>query len=177
MSAKVIVAYGSKYGATAEIAQKIGDVLTAEGLEADIKPADQAGKPEGYSAAVIGSGVYYGRWRKPASRFVKSNQDSLAEIPVWLFSSGPTGKGDPLELTEGWRSPKALEGVIDHIKPLDTALFNGAIDDQKISGFEKFVIKKVKAPSGDFRDWDAIEAWARAVAGTLKEQGPQSTVP
>ena len=28
----------------------------------------------------------------------------------------------------------------------------------------------VKAPSGDFRDWNAITAWATAIAGELKEQ-------
>jgi hypothetical protein len=24
----------------------------------------------------------------------------------WLFSSGPTGEGEPVELTKGWRFPK-----------------------------------------------------------------------
>jgi hypothetical protein len=30
------------------------------------------------------------------------------------------------------------------------------------------VIKNVKAPVGDFRDWDSIIAWAASIVGTLK---------
>lgn len=167
MGTKVLVIYGSKNGATADIAIKIGDVLASEGLESTVLDADQAGDPSLYGAVVIGSGVYYGRWVKQAVKFVKDKEDSLAGMPVWFFSSGPTGEGDPLELTSGWRSPKALESSIEKIKPRDIAIFSGAIDDNNLSGFEKFVMKKVKAPSGDFRDWDAIEAWAKAIAGSL----------
>ncbi|MBN2168210.1 MAG: flavodoxin domain-containing protein [Actinobacteria bacterium] len=169
MSGKVLVVYGSKYGATSDIASKIGDVFASEGIEATVLPADQAGDPAGYAAVVIGSGVYYGRWVKQAVKYVKNNEESLAGIPVWLFSSGPTGEGDPVELTKGWRSPKSIEGSLDKIKPRDIAVFSGAADDTKLSGFEKFILKRVGAPSGDFRDWDAIEAWAKAIAETLKD--------
>jgi hypothetical protein len=31
------------------------------------------------------------------------------------------------------------------------------------------MIKNVKAPFGDFRDWEAIASWAKAIADTLKE--------
>jgi len=32
---------------------------------------------------------------------------------------------------------------------------------------EKWMIKNVKAPVGDFRDWDAITAWASAISDAL----------
>jgi hypothetical protein len=32
---------------------------------------------------------------------------------------------------------------------------------------EKWMIKNVKAPLGDFRDWGAINAWASAIADAL----------
>jgi hypothetical protein len=31
------------------------------------------------------------------------------------------------------------------------------------------MIKNVKAPLGDFRDWDSITSWATAIADVLKE--------
>jgi hypothetical protein len=40
-----------------------------------------------------------------------------------------------------------------------------------MSFFEKWIIKRVKAPVGDFRDWNAIADWARSIAGVLKENG------
>ena len=38
MSKKVLVVYASKYGATAEIAEKIGKALLHAGFDTDIKP-------------------------------------------------------------------------------------------------------------------------------------------
>jgi len=169
MGIKVLVTYGSKYGATAEVAEKIGQVLTEKGLDADVKPADDVGELSGYSAIVVGSAVYYGRWRKPAVKLLKKNEEALAALPVWLFSSGPTGEGDPVEIASGWLTPKALQPVIDHIKPRDVKLFGGMVDVEKLGSLEKTAIKKVEAPLGDFRDWDDIGAWAAGIAEALKQ--------
>ena len=35
------------------------------------------------------------------------------------------------------------------------------------------MIKNVKAPTGDFRDWDAISAWAMGIAAAVKGEGRQ----
>ena len=52
METRVLVAYATKYGATAGIAEKIGQVLQEAGLAVDVKRADQAGDPAGYQAVV-----------------------------------------------------------------------------------------------------------------------------
>jgi len=173
MEGKVLVAYGTKYGGTAEIAEKIGQVLREAGLHADVLRADRVSDVSPYHAVVLGSGVYIGRWRKEAAKLLKSNEQALAERPVWLFSSGPTDEGDPVELTEGWRFPKALQPIVDRIQPRDIAVFHGVMDEKKLNVFERWVIKRVGAPLGDFRDWDAITAWAAAIADALKEASPR----
>jgi menaquinone-dependent protoporphyrinogen oxidase len=165
--AKILVVYASKHGATAEIADKIGQVLRQAGLQVDVLPVDRAGDLAPYEAVVLGSAVYYGQWRKEAVAWLTANETLLAGRPVWLFSSGPTGKGDPLELAQGWRFPTKQQPLADRIKPRDIALFHGALDANKINFFEKFVLKNVKAPTGDFRDWAAITAWAEAIAAAL----------
>lgn len=109
MDNQVLVAYASKYGATAEIADKIGQVLRQAGLQADVLPTRRVSDLTPYQAVVLGSAVYIGKWRKEAVKFLQANEVVLAEKPVWLFSSGPTGEGDPLELTEGWRLPEKLQ--------------------------------------------------------------------
>jgi menaquinone-dependent protoporphyrinogen oxidase len=171
MSTRVLVAYGTKHGATAGIAEKIGEVLVQAGLSAEVLPVNQVEDINTYSAVVLGSAVYIGRWRKEAAKFLKANENTLAERPVWLFSSGPTGSGDPVKLTEGWRFPKALQPIADHIRPRDVALFHGAMSNDNLSSFEKWIIKKVKASVDDFRDWNAITSWAKAVAEELKKTG------
>jgi len=169
INTQVLVAYATKYGATAEIAEKIGQVLRQAGLRADVLPTDRVGDMTPYQAVVLGSAVYIGQWRKEAVKFLKANEMALAERAVWLFSSGPTGEGDPVELTQGWHFPKALQPVADRIRPRDIAVFHGAMDVNKLNFIEKWMIKNVKAPLGDFRDWEAITAWATAIADELKE--------
>jgi menaquinone-dependent protoporphyrinogen oxidase len=168
---KVLVAYASKYGATAEIAEKIGQVLCEAGLDTDVLPADRVGDLTPYKAVVLGSAVYIGMWQKKAATFLKANEKALAERPVWLFSSGPAGEGDPVELTQGWRFPKSLQPVADRIGPRDIAVFHGNVDIEKVNFIEKAAIRNVKAPFGDFRDWEAIAAWATGIADVLKEAG------
>lgn len=178
MDKQVLVAYATKYGATAEIAEKIGQVLGQAGLRTDVLPTDRVSDLHSYKAVVLGSAVYIGRWRKEAATFLKANEKVLAEQLVWLFSSGPTGEGNPVELTQGWYFPKALQPIADRIRPRDIAVFHGAINMKKLNLIEKWMINKVKAPLGDFRDWDAITSWAAAIADVLKEkvlaQGTQS---
>ncbi len=166
---KVLVAYASKYGATAEIAAKIGQVLHQTGLEVDILPVKTARDVKSYDAFVLGSAAYMFRWRADAVSFLKKNQNLLAERPTWLFYSGPLGKGDPLTLVKGQRFPKPLKPIIDHIQPRDMAVFHGFINMKKLNFFERFVFKKSPAMQGDFRDWDAIISWANSIASALKK--------
>jgi len=168
MDGRVLVTYATKYGATAEIAERIGQVLRQAGLDVEVLPAERVGNLLAYKAVVLGSAVYIGQWRKQAAAFLKANEKALAERPVWLFSSGPTGTGDPVELTQGWRIPKGLQPVADRIKPRDMAVFHGSANVEKMNFLEKWMLKNVKAPAGDFRDWEAITAWATAIADALK---------
>ena len=170
MEVTVLVAYATKYGATAEIADRIGQVLRDAGLRTDVLPVDRIGDLTAYKAVVLGSAVYIGQWRKEAATFLAANEKTLAERPVWLFSSGPTGKGDPAKLMKGWRFPEAQQPIADRIRPRDVAIFHGVLNMKKLSLAERLVVKGIKAPVGDFRDWGAIASWATAIADALKKE-------
>jgi menaquinone-dependent protoporphyrinogen oxidase len=117
---------------------------------------------------VLGSAVYAGQWRKEAAAFLETHEQALAKRPVWLFSSGPTGEGDPVQLMKGWRFPEALQPIADRIQPRDIAFFHGVLDTSKLSLPEKLIVKALKAPIGDFRDWEAITTWAEGIAAALQ---------
>ena len=165
---KVLVAYGTKHGATAQISEKIGTALSTAGLQVTVLPASEVGSVAAYDAVVLGSGVYAAMWRKPAVTLLKRYAEELAQKPVWLFSSGPTGDQDPLDATERWRFPTGLQPIADAIRPRDIALFRGAIDEAKLGLLDKFMVKAAKAPFGDFRDWETIRAWAGEIAAALQ---------
>jgi menaquinone-dependent protoporphyrinogen oxidase len=166
---RILVAYATKHGATAEIAERIGQVLRKAGLQADVISADRVDDLAPYGAVALGSAIYIGRWRKEVVRFLKANEQALAERKVWLFSSGPTDEGDPLELVDGREVPEKLQPIVDRIQPQDVVVFHGAMDADDLNFLEKFAIKNVGAPLGDFRDWEAIAAWAEKIADALKE--------
>lgn len=160
---KVLVTYASKYGSTAQIAEVIGQELRKREYEVEVKPVEQVGSLDGYDGFVIGSALYAGGWLKPAAEFLRSNLTLLAARPVWLFSSGPTGEGDPNEIMDGWTFPWDLTTVLEIIKPQDVILFHGNIDLDKLSFGEKMIIKSVKATVGDYRNWLVIRTWASLI--------------
>lgn len=70
MDSQILVAYATKYSATEEIAEKIGQVLRQAGLSADVLPAERVSNLSPYKAVVLGGAVYVGRWRKNAATFL-----------------------------------------------------------------------------------------------------------
>jgi menaquinone-dependent protoporphyrinogen oxidase len=165
---KLLVTYASKYGSTAEIAEVIGKELSKRNCEVEVKSVEQVGNLDGYDGFVVGSALYAGGWMKAAAEFLRSNLAVLASRPVWLFSSGPTGEGDPNEIMDGWTFPEDLAPVLETIKPRDVILFHGNIDLDKLSFGEKMIIKSVKASVGDYRDWLVIRTWASTLDLTSK---------
>ncbi len=167
MDSKVLIGYGSKNGSTEEIAQRIGDVLREVGLRVDVRRINRDTRLKSYSAAILGSSVYYGKWNRDVVHFLRTNEAELSRRPVWLFASGPTGTGQAEALAGGVMLPDAIKPIADRIAPQDVALFKGAISADKVNPFEWWVVNTVKAQVGDFRDWDRVDEWATSIASTL----------
>ena len=170
---RVLVAYSSKYGSTRGIADRIGDRLREAGHDVDVEPCDNVEFPEGFDAFVIGSAAYMFKWRKEARKFVKNNRELLAQRPTWLFSSGPLGTSrvdkDGNDVLAQAR-PKQFEEYEEELHPRGTMVFFGALDPDKLHGPDRIVHwmpENDALPAGDFRDWEAIDAWADGIAAEL----------
>lgn len=160
----LLVVYASKHGATAEIAERLGARLRHTRIRVDVVPASDDPDPAPYDAVVVGSAVYVGRWRRDAARYLRRHERALAERPTWLFSSGPTGEGDPAELLGGWTFPRDLETAKERIGPRGNALFHGVLDADGLGPVERWMISAVGAPRGDFREEGEIDRFASGVA-------------
>lgn len=167
MTETILVTHASKYGATAEIAEKIGEALRQAGLTVEVKEAKGIKDLSPYNAVVLGSAVYMGRWLKNAIKFLKTNRKALTSLPVWIFSSGPTGEGDPVEILRGWQYPGNIQASLDQIKPREVVVFHGNVEVEKISAIERKILENVGAATGDFRDWEVIKAWGQTIADEL----------
>jgi menaquinone-dependent protoporphyrinogen oxidase len=165
MTGQVLVAYASKYGGTAEIAEAIAAAMREAGVDAEARQAAEVTDLAGYRAAVVGSGVYAGRWAGDARKFVKKHRGELRAMPTWLFCSGPTGGTPETEALAAAAGP----GVMDRsMQKIDVgargyATFAGRVGDGMGGPFERFV------PKGDWRDFEQVAAWGRQIAGELAE--------
>ena len=159
----VLVAYSSKHGSTAGIATSIADRLNELGKVATARSVDDVSDLGGVDAVVLGSAVYAGSWMKEATAFAERYRDTLAGLPVWLFSSGPLGE----EIEDEQEQPKQLGELTETLSPKEHRVFFGALDKGKLGFSERMIVKAVKAPEGDFRDWDGIREWADQIAAEL----------
>ena len=92
----------------------------------------------------------------------------MAQKKVCAFVSGPAGDGDPVEGMQERLYPGKLQFVFDTIKPAETTAFHGNVDLTKLSGFENWVMEKLKAPEGDFRNRNAISTRVKGIAKQLR---------
>ena len=159
---KVLVAYASKMGSTAEIAEAIADQLRSHGLQVVTSPISTAPDPAGFDAVLIGSAVYTTRWLKSARRFLRAHEAVLAARATWLFESGPTG-----DLSERrHESPSAVIRLASDVGSPPVKVFGGNLDPARATTpIAKWVANSDMA--GDYRDWKQIRDWADEIAGRL----------
>ena len=160
---KVLIAFASRHDSTHEIADVLAQEMRVAGHSVRVREVDAVKEIEQYEAAVIGSAIYMGTWMPEARHFVEEHKDTLAKIPVWLFSSGPLGKDDGQPCTD----PAHLDEVMRATRAHGHRLFTGKLDRSSLGLGERLIATVVKAPDGDFRDWEAVRAWAREIAMAL----------
>ena len=172
MADRMLVAYASKFGSTAEIAQAVGTTMRNAGFEVDVQRAKDVHSLAGYRGVIVGSAVYMARWRREAVRLLRRRRHELADRDVWLFSSGPVAQPDaaPPEdaaAADRWTKPKRVEELAAEIGADEHVVFGGCVSDDRGGFLRKSMAAKLPADRRDDRDWHAIEAWATNVAVAL----------
>jgi menaquinone-dependent protoporphyrinogen oxidase len=165
-SPKVLVAYASKRGSTAEIAAAVADTLREAGLEVDHRKSGDVDNVSPYDAVVLGSAVYMKRWRGDAKHFLRKYSKQLAERPLWVFSSGPVGDPDQPEKPE-WMEPPKIVRAVENLGARDHVVFGGRLPADPHGPIEKAMVTGVPVEFRDRRDWDVIRAWAERIASEL----------
>lgn len=168
---RVLVVVASRHGSTAEIATALARGIgqsaagTATGVTAVATAAEQRPDPGAFDAVVLGSAVYAGRWLDAAREYASGHAAALRSRPVWLFSSGPIG------------APVVAEDEPHDVAPIATLtgarahrVFPGRLDPARLSFGERSVATAMRAPIGDFRDWDEVRAWAAEIAAGVASE-------
>jgi menaquinone-dependent protoporphyrinogen oxidase len=168
--AKILVAYGSKMGGTAGIAEAVAGSLRERGHQVTLLPAGEVPRKAVWAAAVVGSALYAGRWRSQAVRLLKRLARTGPTPKVWLFHSGPLGDehaDDPQPL------PKKVQALAERLGAPDVVTFGGRLAEEGAGSIARAMIRNGKG--GDWRQMDQAAAWGNAIADELAASAGTST--
>jgi menaquinone-dependent protoporphyrinogen oxidase len=173
---KVLVIYGTRWGGTVGVAEKVGGVLREERCDVDVIDARKSPLTlSSYDLFIVGSGIRADKWTRETVSFLEANAELLRAKKTALFVSCQMAD------REGEARDKAktlyLEKVAEQydLKPISLGFFGGFLDFHKSHGLLVDVFVRVNRNSlrkngldtskvRDTRDWSNIEVWARQVA-------------
>lgn len=172
MQDKILIAYASRTGTTAGVADRIGKTLTDLGVNVDVRRMQDIYDVSSYKSVIAGSAIQAGKWLPEAMEFIEKNQQSLVQKPFAAFlvcmtlAMPKAAEYRPTVAT--WFSP-----VRSLVKPVSEGLFAGALNLSQISSFSERLKFRLSImfgvwKEGDHRDWEAISDWAKSLGPLLK---------
>lgn len=151
-----LIVASSHHGSTREIAERVAEVLrTTQSVETVVEdPAGAAAWLDTAEAVIVAAPVYTGSFDAAAKHFLDSRRAELEDRALIILASG------------GAPAPSAaVRAQLDTYGAREVAYFRGALVEERLSWLEKLKLKISKNENfGDFRDWNAIEAWAKTLS-------------
>jgi menaquinone-dependent protoporphyrinogen oxidase len=192
---KILVAYSTNSGSTAEVAEAVAAELTRAGHAVDVRLMKDVVTVGGYDAVVMGAPMIFG-WHNQARQFVKKHQAELAvkktacfacamrltrsdrerlpQVSLTLDENLVADQSKPGSLTLKERFTTIgyyLNSMLPTragTQPVSVAFFNGKMEMFRLKWWQAaFVMVVVQATPGDYRDWDLIRSWGRSLSGLL----------
>lgn len=162
MGRRVLVTAASQQGTTADIAADIAEVLVRRELDAEYVRMADVDDLSQFDSVVVGSAVYLGQWLSEAHEFLVTYRDQLLTKEVWLFSSGPLGNGEAVSEVDSHALMALVHGR-------EHRVFAGALTRNDLPISERLLVTNLGLADGDYRDWNAIRAWADGVGREIAE--------
>jgi menaquinone-dependent protoporphyrinogen oxidase len=193
---RILVAYATMAGSTAEVAQAVGEEIANGGLQVEVLPINEVNDLQAYDGVVIGGPMILG-WHRGALGFLKKHRHTLQRIPLAVFvmamsltQTSEKGVGDvPVTLDENLPKPPAKAGSLTFkeryarlsnylrpilsatrpAKPVSVAVFGGRLEYGRLKWWAVlFAMLIIQAPAGDRRNWPAIRSWAAGLPQAFK---------
>ena len=167
--ARLLVAYSSRYGQAAKIAEHIAGVASRRGHQVavmDVAHETPGLYVEDHDAVIFGASVHVARHEPAATRFVQRYGGLLARVPSAFYSVSLSGSGQTPE------DAKTAQDYVDAFlaatgwSPASTATFGGAVPYSRYGFLVRLVMKRIARSHGletdrdlELTDWQAVEAF------------------
>lgn len=177
----IVILYGTRYGQTAKIAERMQEVLTAAGHAVPIACANTVLRNfslSEFDGVIIGGSVIAGRHQRYLEHFVQAHRDELNRMPSAFFSVSGSAAGS----TE--RDQANARRVLDEFlaktgwHPRAVATIAGAMAFTKYGVFTRMILKMISRKAGgptdasrdhEMTDWDQVARFASDFAASLPE--------
>jgi len=172
MQSSVLIAYATRGGSTAEVAQAVAAAMQEAGVPAEVLPVNQINTLTGREAVILGAPLYIGHFPREFHQFLRLHHEALHHMHPWLFVLGPT-RNVPKDF-EGARTQAEKE--LSHyawLHPADLHIFGGRWNTQDLP-FPFSLIRRIpgnplgKIPAQDIRDWVAIREWSLGIVRRIR---------
>ncbi len=183
---KVLIAYGTRYGATTGTAEEIAKVLQGEEFAVKVVNLKEEKVKDitEYELVIVGSGMKINMWTSKAKAFLNKFSGKLKKKKVAIFvSSGGRAlmeyKGEYDEInriTKKYLEDKASKYSLN---PISMNMFGGIWDYNQMGKIYRKALDAEKdnfIPAGfketepgvyDSRNWDEIRKWAKDLASKI----------
>jgi menaquinone-dependent protoporphyrinogen oxidase len=194
--AKILVAYATMSGSTAEVAQAVGEEIAKSGLQVEVLPISQVKDLQPYAGVVVGGPMIMG-WHRTALGFLKKHRADYRRIPLAVFvmamSLTQTGEtsvdGVPIYVDEKLPKPPEKAGRLsfreryarldNYLRPIIKAarpatpvsigVFGGRLEYGRLKWWGVlFAMLVIRAPAGERRSWPAIRHWAASLPAAFR---------
>jgi menaquinone-dependent protoporphyrinogen oxidase len=161
MSQKILVTYASRGGSTQGVAHTIGAELVKLGADLDMRYLLDVKDLKPYDVIIVGAPIRMGHWLPEAHHFISIHQQLLQQKKLALFVVSMTMHEDTSANRQ--KVLDMLQPTLALVKPMDVGLFAGAVKPAKLTFFWRVLIKLMRVPEGDFRNYETIRNWAKAL--------------
>jgi menaquinone-dependent protoporphyrinogen oxidase len=193
---RILVTYATMAGSTADVAKVVGEEIAKSEVKVDVLPIREVKDLHGYDGVVLGGPMIMG-WHRNAIGFLKKHRTEFQRIPLAVFVMSmsltktedmsldgvritideklPKPPADPAHLKFKERYAQVqnylrpILTVVQPAKPASIAVFGGRLEYGRLKWWAVlFVAFVIQAPAGDWRNWDAIKAWAAEVGQVFR---------
>ena len=184
---KALIAYGTRYGATQGIAERMSEWLRQSNIDSDIinVKRDQWPKLAQYDGLILASGIKIGQWTKEMKNFIRKKKEEINAFngpKIFFVSSGYAAIPERYQEIKEEYCKKALENLGVLVDSVNYEAFGGVMDaspDSPVGWLDKKMLKIAGKtspkfdPNGvnDYRDWNEIEKFTKGFVQALQQRG------
>jgi menaquinone-dependent protoporphyrinogen oxidase len=183
MATQILIVYGSTYGQTAKISERLQQLLACQGAFVAAYRGDKlpsALRLEDYDAILVGASLIRDQYQKYIEQFVLEHRRELQRVTTAFFAVSGSAAGPAAEQSAALDRMKAFCLKTGWVPTL-SASFGGAMSFTKYNLLLRWIMKRISQKKGgptdtskdhELTNWAQVEEFAHEVVTQVRARNP-----